>query len=249
MDRTAWLTARPIAHRGLHDIDAARPENTLGAFEAAIQAGFAIECDLRLSADNVPFVVHDKTLMRLTGINGSVAAMPSSRIADLRVAGTDECIPTLEQALDLVAGRQPLFIEMKREMGRTAAFAAATAEVIRQYDGPLAVMSFDWRLLQQMALRAAGRPRGLVAQGGPLVATYHLHGVWRGRADFLAYRAEDIPSPFTLMMRRTGRPLLTWTIVSRQQADRLSGQVDQIIFEKFLPSRPVALNWQSGEAR
>lgn len=240
MHQFAWLTAQPIAHRGLHDLESARPENTLAAFEAAIGGGFAIECDVRLSADQIPIVVHDRSLRRLTGTDGDVAAMSSSQLAALRIAGTNQRIPTLERTLEVVAGRRPLFIEMKREKGRAAAFATATANVLSRYDGLAAIMSFDWRILQQMALCAAERPRGLVAQGGPLVGSYHLHSFWRSRVHFLAYRAEDIPSPFATMMRRTGRPLLTWTVRSGREAERLSHHVDQVIFEGFLPTPPAA---------
>lgn len=240
MLKPAWLTERPIAHRGLHDLDAARPENTLAAFEAAIVEGFAIECDLRLSGDQRPLVVHDRDLKRLTGVAGTVAALPSSRITRLRIAESDQRVPTLESLLELVAGRVPIFLEMKRERGRTSAFAAATADVLGRYEGPLAIMSFDWRLLRQMAARVPGRPRGLVAEGGPLVWSYHLHGVLRTGAHFLAYRAEDLPSPFAVLIRRSGRPLLSWTVSSGAQAEKLSAHIDQIIFEGFVPSRPAA---------
>ena len=65
MTAPAWLTARPIAHRGLHDRDGGIIENTLSAAEAAITHGFAIECDVQDTADGEALVFHDKTLDRL----------------------------------------------------------------------------------------------------------------------------------------------------------------------------------------
>ncbi len=62
----SWLTERPIAHRGLHDATMGVIENTLAAAEAAIGGGFAIECDIQLSADGEAIVFHDETLDRLT---------------------------------------------------------------------------------------------------------------------------------------------------------------------------------------
>jgi len=64
MPRPDWLTARPIAHRGLHD--AGVIENTASAFTAAIDGGFAIETDLQITADGEAVVHHDFALGRLT---------------------------------------------------------------------------------------------------------------------------------------------------------------------------------------
>ena len=60
-----WLRTTPVAHRGLHDANRQVPENSLAAFLLAIEHGFAIECDIRLSRDGVPMVFHDATLERL----------------------------------------------------------------------------------------------------------------------------------------------------------------------------------------
>ena len=51
MSAISWLKKRPIAHRGFHDMNKARWENTLPAFAAAAERGYAIECDVQLSAD------------------------------------------------------------------------------------------------------------------------------------------------------------------------------------------------------
>jgi glycerophosphoryl diester phosphodiesterase len=47
----SWLTRAPIAHRGLHDLDAGAPENSLAAFERSCRLGFAAELDVRLTRD------------------------------------------------------------------------------------------------------------------------------------------------------------------------------------------------------
>ena len=57
-----WLTARPVAHRGLHDAKAGVIENTPAAFAAAVAANYAIECDLQISADGEAMVHHDDAL-------------------------------------------------------------------------------------------------------------------------------------------------------------------------------------------
>ena len=59
-----WLTARPIAHRGLHDEARGIIENTLDAAQAAIARGFAIECDVQLSADGEAIVLSEQNRAR-----------------------------------------------------------------------------------------------------------------------------------------------------------------------------------------
>lgn len=64
MTDLSWLTARPVAHRGFHDMNKTRWENTLSAFAAAAERGYAIECDVHLSSDRVPVIIHDGDLKR-----------------------------------------------------------------------------------------------------------------------------------------------------------------------------------------
>ena len=80
-----WLTARPIAHRGLHDAAEGVIENTLAAAEAAIAAEFAIECDVQLSRDEQVFVFHDDTLDRLTDMSGALAEKSAEEIRRARI--------------------------------------------------------------------------------------------------------------------------------------------------------------------
>ena len=65
-----WLTARPVAHRGLHDVARGIIENMPGAAAAAIAGHFGIECDIQLTADGVAMVHHDDELGRLTDGSG-----------------------------------------------------------------------------------------------------------------------------------------------------------------------------------
>ncbi len=66
-----WLTTRPVAHRGLHDIKRGIVENMPGAIEAAIAGGFSIEVDVQLTKDGDAVVHHDDKLGRLN--EGSAA--------------------------------------------------------------------------------------------------------------------------------------------------------------------------------
>ncbi|WP_269843278.1 glycerophosphodiester phosphodiesterase family protein, partial [Brevirhabdus pacifica] len=77
----------PLAHRGLHDRAQGRPENSLAAFRAAIEAGFGIELDVQPSADGRAMVFHDETLDRLTARKGPVAALPAEELGRIPLSG------------------------------------------------------------------------------------------------------------------------------------------------------------------
>ncbi|MGL4440567.1 MAG: glycerophosphodiester phosphodiesterase family protein, partial [Bosea sp. (in: a-proteobacteria)] len=91
----AWMTARPIAHRGLHVAAAGIVENSPSAALAAIGGDFGIECDVQLSADNEAVVFHDFELDRLTTASGRVDALSAAALGQLTMRGTNDRIITL----------------------------------------------------------------------------------------------------------------------------------------------------------
>src|SRR6059058_4961235 len=75
-----WLTARPVAHRGLHDVSRGIIENMPGAAQAAIAGNFAIECDIQLTADGEAMVHHDDALGRLTEEGGALLGKTAAEL-------------------------------------------------------------------------------------------------------------------------------------------------------------------------
>jgi glycerophosphoryl diester phosphodiesterase len=230
----SWLTARPIAHRGYHDAARGRPENTLAAFDAAAAAGYAIECDLQLAADQIPVVFHDDELTRLTGQAGPVTTRTAKELGRLKVLGSMEKIPTLDELLTLVAGRVPLVIELKHSPGREARLARETVLQLRQYAGPAALMSFDPALLA--AARAAGwaSPLGLTAHGNWRSAARHSRAILNLHLDFISYAIDDLPTPLPVLANQLMRmPLISWTVRTKLQLEKAKRWTDQITFEGF----------------
>lgn len=247
MAAPAWLTARPIAHRGLHDPAAGPVENSLPAAEAAIRRGFAIECDVQLTADGIPIVFHDDTLDRLTTATGDVNAKSLAAIRSLKLGGGDAGIPTLRDLLDLVAGRVPLVIELKSRWTGDRSLEAAVARDVAAYDGPLAVMSFDPESMVAMRRIAPALPRGLTADlftaaewpGLPLgtrLANRFLLSAPAVRPAFVAYDVTALPASAPLMLRHFfGVRLLTWTVRTPEERAAAAQWADQMIFEGFDP--------------
>ena len=249
MAAPAWLTARPVAHRGFHDRAAGRIENTIPAAEAAIARGFAIECDLQLTRDDVAVVFHDDTLDRLSEATGPVAARTLAELKDVRLRGTDARIPTFEELLATVAGRVPLIVEFKSAFDRNRRLEQVASPRLASYAGPLAVMSFDPSSLLALKKAVPAIPRGMVAdcftdaEWQPIpplrrLALRHLAAAPRVMPSFVAYGVHDLPADAPLLLRHLGMPLLTWTV--RTEADRATARryADQIIFEDFDPDAP-----------
>ena len=130
MRNLKWLTARPIAHRGLHDAAAGVIENTATAFSAAIAGGYGIECDLQVSADGEAMVYHDDALGRLTEGSGRLAEMSAAAIARCASRQSADRILTLGELCDLVAGRVTLLLELKSRFDGDLRLAARAAAVL-----------------------------------------------------------------------------------------------------------------------
>ena len=248
MPRLAWLTARPIAHRGLHDATAGIIENTASAFAAAIAGGYGIETDLQISADGEAFVHHDDALGRLTEGSGHLAAMTAREIEAVRFKATRDRIMTLGDLCDFVAGRATLVIELKSHFDGDRRLVQRSADVLANYRGPVAVMSFDPAMIEVVRWIAPHLTRGIVAE------RYYAHQEWdrfpraekrsmamflhagRTRPQFIAYGIKDLPAAAPLVARLVFRlPLLTWTV--RSEADRRTAArwADQMIFEGLRP--------------
>ena len=232
----SWLTATPIAHRGLHDLNRTVWENTLSAFGRAIEHGFAIECDVHLSQDGVPVVFHDDDLKRLAGVDAFVWQRTAAEMAALRIGGTADHAPSLAEMLEFVGGRVPLVIELKGIPGHDDGLVARVGELLAAYSGTAAIMSFDHWLLRDFARLAPGIPAGLTAWGAsPAQIEAHFSMLAHGLS-FVSYELHNLPNSFTDFVRsRLDMPVITWTVRDEDGAARTYAEADQMTFEGFMP--------------
>jgi glycerophosphoryl diester phosphodiesterase len=246
----AFLT-RPLAHRGLHDVAAGRPENSLPAFRAAIGAGYGIELDLQLSSDGVAMVFHDYDLQRLTGQLGPVAGKTAAQLGQIALLGDSEGIPTLAQVLDLVAGQVPLLIEVKDQdlrLGpKIGALEAATVQALHGYAGPIALMSFNPHSVLRLAELAPEFPRGLTtcdydAEDWHLVpadrraALSTIPDFDRTGCCFISHQRDQLTNPHVTDLKARGVTVLCWTIRSPAQEADARKVADNITFEGYHPT-------------
>ena len=243
-----WLTARPVAHRGLHDAANGVIENTPTAVSAAIAGGYGIEVDLQISADGEAMVHHDDALGRLTDGSGRLDAMTAAGIKAVAFKATRDRIMTLGELCGLVAGRAALVLELKSHFDGDRRLAARAAEVLASYAGPVAVMSFDPQQIAALMQLAPGLPRGIVAEyrynageWRQLSSAQRRSLRWmlhanRTRPHFIAYALRDLPAAVPLLARwLLGLPLLTWTVRNEHDRARAGRWAGQMIFEGFRP--------------
>jgi len=170
-ERSHWPYPRWVAHRGAGKL---APENTLAAFRFGAAHGYRMfECDAKLSADGVPFLMHDATLERTTNGRGVGGEQTWSALSQLDAGGwhsrafTGEPLPTLENlARFCLANDYLLNIEIKptpgaeRETGEVVAREAA-----RLWQGaaiPPLLTSFQVESLRGAAAVQPELPRGLL---------------------------------------------------------------------------------------
>jgi glycerophosphoryl diester phosphodiesterase len=235
-----------VAHRGLHDVAAGLLENTSSAFEAAIAAGYAIECDLQLSGDGVPIVFHDYTLDRLTSEKGGVAQRTAADLKKVVLKNSTDSMQTLAELLHQVKGRVPLLIELKSRWNGNGMLAHRAIEALNEYKGRFALMSFDPDLVEEVRIQSPQSMRGIVAERVssrswnhlPLsrrLELRHLLHLERTLPDYIAYKANDLPWPPVSKLRAAGLPIICWTVRSEAEAGAVRRYCDQITFEGFRP--------------
>ncbi len=236
MGSVKWLTKRPIAHRGLHDGNKNIWENTLAAYSRAMAGNFPIECDLHLTKDGVPVVFHDSELERLTGEKGHVRERTAKEMAALSIGGTSEKVPTLDDMLAHVAGKVPLVIELKGDVGHDDGLVAAVAKRLDAYRGKAAIMSFDHHLIRQFASHAPDIAGGLTAEGNKDVDIESHFSMLAHGISFVSYNVHHLPNRFISLVReRLKMPVITWTVRTPEQLSKTYAQADQATFELFDP--------------
>ena len=243
-----WLTARPIAHRGLHDKAEGRVENTLSAALAAADRNYAIECDIQRTRDGEAVVFHDFTLDRLTKGTGPVESLSAHEIAKLEYSDGDHKILPLSAFLAAIGGRVPVIVEIKSRFDGDPRLADRALDVVASAPGPVGLKSFDPAVLARLRARRVACPLGLVAQARngtedwPSVPTHKRDALTdlgdfpHARPDFLSWHVGDLPHAAPLLCREgLGMPVMTWTVSSRADRVRAEAWADQMIFEGFRP--------------
>ena len=231
------------AHRGLHTDDGVVPENSLLAFQRAREAGYGVELDVQFTADRQIVVFHDNTLTRMCGVDRRVDELTYEELRQLRLKDSDQYIPLLSEALDLLADT-PLVCEFKPMRSYTdTALCAATLPLLRAYKGLWVIESFNPFMVRWFRKNAPDVIRGILSKRfengevepilrGPLSA---LMANFLCRPDFIAYQHSDHSQPFFRLCRLFKPMTVAWTIRSKMDETAAMPYFDTIIFENYRP--------------
>lgn len=232
----SWLRDVPLAHRGLHGDGV--PENSLAAFAAAAAAGVGVELDVQRSRDGIPVIAHDIDLARVGADQRLVADLTAAELAAVRLAGSDRGVPTLGEALAVLAD-VPVMIEIKNRTSAATLLEPAVATAVAGHPGPLCVASFNPRSLAWFTDNAPEVPR--VQTAGPLHdapipgllrwSLRTLRWLRRVRPCAVSYDIAGLSHPAVAAYRATGGCVVTWTVRTAAQLATARARADNVIFE------------------
>lgn len=204
-------TVQIIAHRGAAG---ARPENTMAAFELAIEdRADWIELDVQESAEGEVIVIHDSDFMKLAGVDLKAWDATTDEMSEIDIgswfdpAYADQRTPTLRQVLDLARDSgSGVLVELKY-YGHDVALEQSTAEVIEAagMTDQVMLMSLKYEGVQKMKEL---RPDWTVG----LLATAAVGKPWELEADFLAMNKDLVRHGLVRSSQAAGKPVFVWTV-------------------------------------
>lgn len=230
------------AHRGFHNKEVGRPENSMSAFRMAVELNYGIELDVQLTKDNQVVVFHDYDLKRVCGEDKRVCELTYKEIKKYRLCDTNEHIPLLSEVLREVNGKVPLLVELKCKNMKDK-IAAETDHILKDYSGFYVIQSFHPVVLFWYRRNHPDVIRGQLAESRvwknvlwTIVLFLHQHLVFNvfARPDFISYNFKHQKElSLNICKYLFGCPLIAWTVRSKEQFKKCKKRFNSIIFELF----------------
>ena len=228
------LLERPFAHRGVHNV---YPENSIPAFEDAINLRLGIELDIHISSDGKLVVFHDDNLRRMTGVNEYIKLLPYSQIREYKLNNTQYGIPLLSDVLALVNGKVPLLIEIKTNNNMKKLVPALKQE-LSNYKGEVFIQSFDPFALRRCYKLMPNILRGQLSSffKNDKLKFYKKIPIKKlllnkfAHINFVSYNIENLPNKYT---NKLNVPLLAWTIKTKEEYDKAKKYANNLIVDNI----------------
>ncbi len=232
------------AHRGLHDNTGDAPENTLAAFQKAVERGYGIELDVQVTGDGQVVVAHDFNLERLCSVDRDIDTLTYNELCRYPIYESGQTVPLFADVLKLVDGKVPLIVELKYKNSRSLV-CELTDRLLRDYHGVYCVESFHpaavfWYRLNRPEVCRGQLSSNFMKHDGKRSPMHfimrHLLTNFLTAPDFIAYDCRDKRAlSLTLCRSLFGCPAVAWTVESREQLESCRDFFDYFIFEGFEP--------------
>lgn len=230
-------TTKLISHRGLHK-GIEIPENSMLAFQKAVEKGYGIELDITISKDNQIVVFHDETLNRLCNINGNIEEFDYAYLKKLKLYETDEYIPLFDEVLALIDGKIPLIIEIKKHKN-IGILEDILCDLLNNYKGEYFICSFEKDILFWLRNNKPKQIRGLIFASFPkkfkkYEKAIFLYKFFKSKADFISLDDKLIDSSIYDFCKKKELEVIIWTIKDKKRFKQIEKKVDGVIFEGFI---------------
>ena len=234
-----FLKQNLIAHRGMHNIKEGIPENSLKAFEKAIENKYIIELDVHILKDKSVVVFHDDNLNRMTGINKNIKDVTYNEIKHLKLLDTNNYIPLLKDVLNVVNGKVPIIIELKYDV-KCGILENKTMELLKLYKGQYAIKSFNPFSVYWLKKKYPEVIRGQLASS---FKNYKINIInkffmknrisnYITKPDFISYDINGLPNK-KIENYRKNNLVLGWTIKNKSDLEKAKKYCDNFICENL----------------
>lgn len=234
-----------ISHRGLHNIKKNIPENTMLAYEAALESDYAIELDITMLKDGTIVCFHDKDLVRASNLKLNLSKLTFDELKDIKIFNTNETIPRFIEVLDYVNGRVPLLIEIKAHKNYKL-MLPTFIRLMESYSGEFAVFSFSPYVVNWFKTTNPHIIRGQISSffEDNKNIRWPLNSLMKSLAfnkitkpDFISYHNINLPNKYVDKERAKGRLIISYTADRESEYNRIRKLYDNVVFEKFIPKK------------
>lgn len=235
-----WIKKGYFAHRGLHNEK--YPENTLNAFQNAVNNDFGIELDIRMTLDKKIVVIHDNNLLRLTGVDINVDQVNYSNLVDLKIMNTDSKISLLSDVLLSLPESTELLIELKPSK-TPKKLVKSFILLMSKFKHKYAIHSFDPRILIEFKRQDKDIIRGQISETfKDRTGIWHFalkHLLFNGftKPDFINYNFDDLPRKRLDRLHRKGMLIISFTARCEKDLSYVKNIYDNAVFENFIPQK------------
>jgi glycerophosphoryl diester phosphodiesterase len=239
-----WIKHAKIAHRGLYTKDQSVPENSMLAFQKALEKGYAIELDVNMTKDDVVIAFHDYQLKRVFNNHRNIDELTYTELKEMNLFQTHEKVPTLTDVICYVHGKVPLLIELKPHVN-VKKLCHETMRVLENYPGSYALFSFHPKVVYTLKKVYPWVIRGQISEyfkddlNMSKLSKYLMKSMFFNRftkPDFISYGINDLPNKYLDKYKKKGLTIISYAAQSQEAYDRVKSFYDNVVFEYFEPN-------------